>query len=73
MSSYLLGLIICDFECLTKTVPNIGVYGQVEVSVCGQYDAIKSGRLNYALNVSQNIIEFYEKFYNVKYQLPKSC
>jgi aminopeptidase N len=73
MSSYLLGLIVSDFECLSQIVSNIGLYGNLEVSVCGQKDAVSSGRLNYALNVSSKIIEYYEKFYNVKYPLPKSC
>ena len=72
MSSYLVALIISDFDCISRTVLNSGEYGTVEVRVCGRRAAILSGQLNYALEIATNLIEFYEKFYNVKYPLPKS-
>ena len=71
MSSYLVALIISDFQCKHEIVQGIGDDGKVEVGVCGRPSVVSAGELDYALNVSKNVIEFYEKFYGVKYPLPK--
>ena len=69
MSSYLVALVISDFECLSETVPNMGIEGEVEVRICGREDAI--AEMDYALDISTRVIKYYEDFYGVKYPLPK--
>lgn len=71
MSTYLVGLVISDFECLDERVENLGLKGYVDVRVCGRVDALKAGQLDYALNVSVRVIKFFEEFYKVKYPLSK--
>lgn len=72
MSTYLLALVVSDFECKGQIVQGMGTQGQVEIRVCGQSSALASGQLDYALNVAKTTIKFYEDFYRVKYPLPKS-
>jgi aminopeptidase N len=71
MSTYLVALIISDFECLSEKVENLGEKGFVDVSVCGRADAVNDGQLDYALDVAIKVIKFFEEFYKVKYPLSK--
>ena len=71
MSTYLVALVISDFECLSKIVPNTGEYGQVTVSVCGRGYAVSTGQLDYTLEVATKLIKFFEDYYDVKYPLAK--
>ena len=71
MSTYLVALVISDFECITQVVPNIGEYGKVDVRVCGRSDEVAKGQLNYALEIATKLIKFYEEYYGLKYPLPK--
>lgn len=71
MSTYLVALIVSDFDCLTNKVSSVGEYGDIQINVCGQPDAVADGLLNYAITIATNVIEYYEKFYRVKYPLPK--
>jgi aminopeptidase N len=68
MSSYLVALILSDFVCI-KSVAKPILSKNINVSVCARPNAID--QLDYALNNSIKILEFFETFYNVKYPLPK--
>ena len=70
-STYLVALVISDFKCLSQTVLNTGDYGQVDVRVCGQPDAVDNHLLDYSLQIATKLIQNYENFYQVKYPLPK--
>ncbi len=71
MPTYLVALVISDFECLSETVASMGELGKVDVRVCGRADAVASGQLDYSLQVATKVIKFFEEFYGVKYPLPK--
>lgn len=68
MSTYLVALIVSDFQCLSG-VAKTEFSKEVDVSVCARPDAID--QLPYALNVSIRLTEFFESYYKVKYPLPK--
>jgi aminopeptidase N len=68
MSTYLVAVIVSDFKCMhTEAKPALS--RQVSVSLCARPNAIE--QLQYALNVSAKITEFFESYYNVRYPLPK--
>ena len=71
MSTYLVALVISDFECISEKIENIGEKGFVDVSVCGRADAVHDGQLDYALAIATKVIKFFEEFYQVKYPLSK--
>lgn len=70
MSSYLVAILIADFECLygqsNMVIPPINL---VDVSVCTRPNAVN--QLDLALEASTKILEFFEVFYETKYPLPK--
>jgi aminopeptidase N len=68
MSTYLVAVIVSDFKCITS-MAYMKLSRPVSVSVCARPSAID--QLDYALNVSVQILEFFESYYNVKYPLPK--
>lgn len=59
MSTYLVAFVVCDFHNLTDG----------RVSVWTRPEAIESAR--YALEVAPKILTFFEKYFNIKYPLPK--
>ena len=69
MSNYLVAIVISDFKCLNKTIENAGEYGKIDVSMCGRSNALN--QLQYSLDISANIIKFYELTFDIKYPLPK--
>ena len=67
MSSYLLALVVADFDCLTLN--NTGRFKNITTSVCAQSE--KKDDLYYALEVAtKNILDFEEQ-YQINYPLPK--
>ncbi len=68
MSTYLVALVISDFDCISSTAHPI-LSKNVSVSVCSRPNAIN--QLQYALNNSIRILEYFEEYYNIKYPLPK--
>lgn len=68
MSSYLIALVISDFECLSG-IAKAGIKGSVDIRVCARPNAVN--QLNYALNAAIRSIEFFEDLTKVKYPLPK--
>ncbi len=67
MSSYLLALVVADFDCLTRN--NTGRFGNITTSVCAQSE--KKDDLNYALEVATQNIRDFEEQYQINYPLPK--
>lgn len=68
MSTYLVALVVSDFKCITSQAHPI-LSKNVSVSVCSRPNALD--QLEYAMNNSLRILENFEKFYNIKYPLPK--
>lgn len=68
MSTYLLALLVSDFEC-KNGVANTPLSGGVNVGVCARASAVNE--LTLALNSSISALEFFEDFYKFKYPLPK--
>lgn len=67
MSSYLLALVVADFDCLTRN--NTGRFGNITTSVCAQPE--KSDDLNYALEIATQNIRDFEEQYRINYPLSK--
>ncbi|CAF1142273.1 unnamed protein product [Rotaria sordida] len=67
MSSYLLALVVADFECLARN--NTGLYGNITTRVCAQPD--KKDDLHYALEIATQNIHNFEKQYQINYPLTK--
>ncbi len=67
MSSYLLALVVSDFDCLTQN--NTGYYGNITTSVCAQPEKKKD--LAYALEVATKNIKDFEELYKVNFPISK--
>ncbi|CAF0891242.1 unnamed protein product [Adineta steineri] len=67
MSSYLLALVVADFDCLTRN--NTGRFGNITTSVCAQSEKIDD--LNYALEIATENIRDFEEQYQINYPLSK--
>jgi len=67
MSSYLLALVVADFDCLTQN--NTGRFGNITTSVCAQSE--KKDDLNYALQIATQSIRDFEEQYQINYPLSK--
>lgn len=67
MSSYLLALVVADFDCLTRN--NTGRFGNITTSVCAQSE--KKDDLNYALEIATQNIRDFEEQYQINYPLTK--
>jgi aminopeptidase N len=68
MSTYLVALVISDFKC-KYAIANAGVYGTVNVSVCGRPD--NADKFDFALGEFVRLLEHYEKYFGIKYPLAK--
>ncbi|KAF3689288.1 Aminopeptidase N [Channa argus] len=66
MSTYLLAFIISDFDFINNTIDN------VLIRIFARKTAIAAGQGDYALNKTGPILNFFEKYYNSSYPLPKS-
>ena len=67
MSSYLLALVVSDFECLTEN--RTGLYGNITTSVCAQPEKKKD--LYYALEIATKNLKLFEEQYRFNFPLPK--
>ncbi|CAF4665184.1 unnamed protein product [Rotaria sp. Silwood1] len=67
MSSYLLALIVADFDCLTRH--DTGLYRNVTMSVCAQPE--RKDDLYYALDIATKRIHDFEEQYQINYPLSK--
>ena len=70
MSSYLVGLVVSDFTCVTRNAVNAGPNGNLLVKVCARPN-VPEEQLMYGLNISIMVVEAFERLYNIKYPLPK--
>lgn len=48
------------------------MFGLSKVRIWARKKAIEDGQGNYALKITQPILEFFEKYYNTSYPLSKS-
>lgn len=67
MSSYLVAVVVADFECLTQN--NTGRYENITTSVCAQSE--KKNDLYYALEVATKNIKNFEEQYKVNFPISK--
>ncbi|XP_051948018.1 aminopeptidase Ey-like isoform X1 [Xyrauchen texanus] len=67
MSTYLVAFFVSDFTYI-HDADNKGVL----VRIWARKKAISEGQGNYALTITQSILEFFEKYYNTSYPLSKS-
>ena len=70
MSSYLVALIVSDFRCTTKIAAEAGPTGNLPISVCVRPN-VPTDYLEYPLDVGVEIIQHYQKLYDVPFPLPK--
>ncbi|KAM4616809.1 leucyl-cystinyl aminopeptidase-like [Polymixia lowei] len=64
MSTYLVAFVICDFKSVTATTSS-----GVQVSIYASPE--KWQQTHYALDVAVKMLDFYEKYFNIFYPLPK--
>jgi aminopeptidase N len=64
MSTYLAAFVISNFKCSTPDSSS-----RIKVRVCSREDVFDS--TSYALKVANIVINYYEKFFDVDYPLPK--
>ncbi len=70
MSSYLVGLVVSDFRCISDTAVNAGPNGNLPIRVCARPN-VPIEQLTYSLDIGVRIIQYFEKLYDVKFPLPK--
>jgi aminopeptidase N len=63
MSSYLVALVVGDFECVTETVDNI------PVGVCLAPETLPLGR--FALDEAKSLLQFFNRYYEIPYPFGK--
>nr|XP_020441353.1 aminopeptidase Ey-like [Monopterus albus] len=66
MSTYLLAFIVSDFTYISNTTD------RVLIRIFARKSAITAGQGDYALNKTGPILNFFEKYFNSSYPLPKS-
>ncbi|KAJ7997844.1 hypothetical protein DPEC_G00216380 [Dallia pectoralis] len=66
MSTYLLALIVCDYSYVSSQEKDI------LIRIWARRKAINESHGDYALNVTGQILSFYEVYYNTSYPLAKS-
>uniref|UniRef100_A0A8C6EQZ2 Aminopeptidase n=1 Tax=Marmota marmota marmota TaxID=9994 RepID=A0A8C6EQZ2_MARMA len=64
MSTYLVAYIVCDFNSVSGTTSS-----GVKVSIYASPD--KWNQMHYALQASLKLLDFYEKYFDINYPLPK--
>ena len=70
MSSYLVGLVVSDFTCITGVAVNAGPSGNLPIRVCARPN-VPVAHLSYSLSIGIKVIEAFERLYDVPYPLPK--
>ena len=68
MSSYLVALVVSDFECINATAI-AGLNGTLPIRSCSRPNAIN--QTEFSLDVGTKIINYLEKLCGIKYPLPK--
>lgn len=68
MSTYLVAFLISDFECLTSSADSLNGT-RIPLSVCVRSDY--KSKVQFALNIAAQAIEYYSNILNIDYALPK--
>uniref|UniRef100_A0A671SFS0 Aminopeptidase n=1 Tax=Sinocyclocheilus anshuiensis TaxID=1608454 RepID=A0A671SFS0_9TELE len=71
MSTYLVAFVVSDFKYIITVYENY-LFGLSKVRIWARKKAIEDGQGDYALKITQPILEFFEKYYNTSYPLSKS-
>jgi aminopeptidase N len=69
MSSYLVAMVVSDFKCKGVQDVAMPMGSKIGVNICARPNAYD--QLDYPLNVSIEIIQFFEKYYQTPYPFPK--
>ncbi|KAL2722861.1 glutamyl aminopeptidase-like [Vespula squamosa] len=68
MSTYIVAFLISDFECLTSSADSLNGT-RIPLSVCVRSDY--KSKVQFALNIAAQAIEYYSNILNIDYALPK--
>lgn len=68
MSSYLVSLVISDFECLYGEA-KAGISGKIDVRMCGRPEVFR--KLHSALKHTIKQLEIQEKYFGIEYPFTK--
>ena len=68
MSSYLVALVVSDFECIRGTA-NAGTNGSLSIGSCGRPNM--RNQLSFGLDVGIQNIEYFQRLFGIEYPLPK--
>jgi len=69
MSTYIVALIIADYNCIENSLMSPLTGNQINSSSCARPNAIN--QLDLAANASVELLGFFEKYYNIEYPFPK--
>ena len=69
MSTYIVALIIADYDCIESIVISPLTANKINSSSCARPNAIN--QLDLAANASVDLLSFFEKYYNISYPFPK--
>ncbi|RXN18217.1 aminopeptidase N-like protein [Labeo rohita] len=64
MSTYLLALTVSDFTFVSKS-------SAIRINIYGRSEAINAGHADYALEITEKILNHYQKLFELKYSLEK--
>ena len=68
MSTYLVAILVSDYECENGNADTL-LSGKVDVAVCVRPNAFN--QIDFAVESAKYFIAFFEKYFNIKYPLPK--
>ncbi|XP_005992125.1 aminopeptidase Q [Latimeria chalumnae] len=66
MSTYITAFVVCDFDHVKSMEKG------KEIRIWARKEAVKAGRVNYALSITGPILTFLEELFNVSYPLTKT-
>ena len=68
MSSYLLALIVSEFETISMMSKKYGI----KIEVTARPEAIRANFGNYSLYEAADLLDFFSDYFNISYPLKKS-
>ena len=68
MSTYLVAFVISNFERRQKYSPKYNI----QIEVAARPELVKAGELDFSLNLSLELIDFFSDYFNIPYALSKS-
>ena len=72
MSTYVMAFVVANYDCEEKTTQsNLGDKKDIVLRVCGRPSLINNGYATYALDTGENILKYFETYFNQPYPLSK--